>query len=303
MTEKEKYRNEMNALTFSEDFEQRTAELMRQRAGEEYISLNKRKTLKIAIAVAVAAIMMTGTAFALSFLLTPKEVAEQVGQNAIAAAFESEDAILINETVSAGGYNFTLMGIASGTRLDAFNDMPVESSRSYIVLAIERADGTAIQSEDELLTVDGNQMISISPFVSGWQPHLVNAWSLGTSANGLTRDGIRYYLYDCASLEMFADHTVYLGIYEGFAPTNNIIVMAENGDIVYAEGYNGIKAMFTLPLDPADADPEKVEALLNELGVLGAAEEDADEESATSTANSEDSEEASNATTATAPRQ
>lgn len=48
---------------------------------------------------------------------------------------------------------------------------------------------------------------------------------------------------------MFADHTVYLAVYQGFVPSYKEFSVAEDGTITMREDVVG--CMFTLPLDPA----------------------------------------------------
>ena len=45
-------------------------------------------------------------------------------------------------------------------------------------------------------------------------------------------------------------------------PGPEVLTMDENGKIVYAEGYMGIRGRFELPLDEAKADPEAAAELL-----------------------------------------
>ncbi len=270
MNVQEKYRREMDALVFSHGFEERTRRLMAQAAGKEPVSMTRRKIIKIIAAAAAAIMLLTGTAFAFSALLTPSQVAQQVdegkGSPDIAQAFESEDAVYINQTLTVGDYIFTLLGITSADRLDFINDLPEENRHSYIVLAAERADGVPFKPEDGLLDRAGRENLSITPLVEGWAPHVVNAWSLDCSGHGLTVDGVRYYLFDYTNLELFADRTVYLAIYEGLAPSPDRIVMYDDGTIGFAPTYTGEGAMFTLPVDPSRADPEAAAALLEERG-------------------------------------
>ena len=53
--------------------------------------------------------------------------------------------------------------------------------------------------------------------------------------------------------------------FEGMFPTNNIITSNDKGEIVYAEGYNGFKAVFKLDLDESKADPEVAAELLSQF--------------------------------------
>jgi len=267
MSKMNEYCRQMDSLEFSPDFGQRTAKLMARAAkGKEDISMNRKKTLKIVIAFAAAVLLLTGSVFAVSELLSSRDVAQHLGDDDILRAFEGEDAVCLNQTAIVGNYEFTLLGITSADRLDIINDLPEENRHSYVVLAAKRTDGLPIAPEDGLLDRTGNENLSISPLVEGWMPHIVNAWSLDCAGYCLTVDGVRYYLFDYTNLELFADRTVYLAVYEGLAPSPDKLVMNEDGTISFAEGCIGEGTMFTLPVDPSRADPEAAMALLERLG-------------------------------------
>lgn len=269
MNYNQKYRKQFESVIFSPDFEQRTVQLMAKVAEEkELVSMKSNKTIRILIAAAIAVAILTTTAFALSALLSPAQVAEHTGQYDIADAFRSDEAVLLNDSVSAGDYTITLLGMTSGKALQYINGMPAEVDQNYVVISVVRNDGTPISIDENILAPSGSGSISFSPLVEGWAPHLVNAWSLNCGAHGTTVDGIRYYLFEYSGLELFADHTVYIAIYEGLAPSTNIFTMSEDGTISYAESYEGVRAMLTLPLDPAKADPKAATQLLIDQGIL-----------------------------------
>lgn len=96
----------------------------------------------------------------------------------------------------------------------------------------------------------------------------MNNWTLNAGASGMAKDGVYYYLLDTQSIEMFADRTVYMAFYEGFVPSNEIFTVAEDGTIAFADDFTGVHALFTLPLDPAKADPAAADAFLaeNDMG-------------------------------------
>ena len=262
MTEKEEYSRLMNNVSFSADFEADTIQLMHQTAqGKETTSMKNKKTMKILIAAAVFALLLTTTAFALSALLSPKDVAQQLGYDDVSRAFESDDAVLIDESVTLGDYIVTLHGITVGERLEFINDAPVDAQRSYVVVSIKRCDGIPMDPYD-------GSPFTFSPFVQGQLPWMVNAWSLECAANGLFVDGVAYYLFDYSTLEIFADRTVYLAAYEGFAPGPEDFMMAEDGSIHFTDALEGEKYMFTLPLDPSRADPEAVQQFMTDHGLL-----------------------------------
>lgn len=252
------YISAFDSVAFDPEFEQKTAKLLHQAAHQakekEQITMKKpmKKTLLVAAILAVLAVSVTAAAL----LLQPKDVANQVGDTALAGVFASDDATILDQTVVTGDYTIGLLGIVSGKGLSQFCD--AEESRSYAVVATAFTDGRAI--------VDAGEVnLSFSPLIAGFKPWQVNGWTLGGGYRSFVYEGVFYALFDCADLEIFADHTVYLAVYEGFAPDNALFQMADDGSIAFAADLDTPHALFTLPLDAAKADPAAVQALVGDL--------------------------------------
>jgi len=257
-----KYRAAVDSVKFSEGFARDTVLLMRRKAGQkaekEKEKMNMRKIIRMPMVVAAAAVLLAATALALTVLLSPKEVASKAGDDVLAGAFDSKDAKIINQTVKSGDYKITLQGIVSGEGLAEY-DKEVKADKSYIVASVAYADDREIKEMDE-------GKLTFSPLVSGYKPWQVNAWTLDGGYRSFVHEGVCYYIFDCSNLEIFADHTVYLAAYEGFAPSADIFSIDEKGEISFAEGFDKPNAMFTLPLDPSKADPDAAKALLDAMG-------------------------------------
>ena len=254
------YRKAFDELSFSADFEARTADLLRQRARElekERYNMTIGKTKKMAVLIAACVALLAVSVSAAMLWLSPAQVAEEYDQPLLAEAFKGPDAISINETVESGDFSITLLGLVSGKNLDVLNQH-LEMDRTYSVLALRRLDGEPLTEQNHSLT-----QYTMTPLVAGCSPAAVNNFTLNAGASGMAKDGVYYYLMDTDSIEMFADHTVYMAFYEGFAPDNTTFTVAEDGTIAFCDDYTGVHALFTLPLDPAKADPAAVEAFLS----------------------------------------
>lgn len=208
----------------------------------------KTGRFRIGLVAAAAAATLTITAAAAVVLLQPREA----GNQALAAAFESQDAIAVNDTRTVGDYSVTLMGLVSGqglSRVEALED-GLSRDKTYAVLAYQRTDGTPIEEDVPDLTV--------SPLVEGYAPWQLNAWTLGGGTCTFAQEGILYYLFECDNVEPFADHTVYLAVYPGthIPPSTENFAISDEGHISVADGSKA--ALFTLPLDKSKADPQKV---------------------------------------------
>ncbi|MEA4814821.1 MAG: DUF4179 domain-containing protein [Oscillospiraceae bacterium] len=262
MTKKE-YRVAMDEIVFDMDFQKQTIDKLSSAAQQnrkELPQMNKKRIFKAFPLAAVLAVVLTVSAVAAVLLLNPSDVANEMQLPALAAAFESDSAVAINKTVESEGYDITLAGIVSGKDLsDSAFSQEVTDERTYAVVAVRNADGTPIEESISDFVV--------TPLVSGYAPRAVNAWTLGGGYSSFVKDGIAYYLFDYQSLEMFADHTVYLAAYQGSVPSSDDFTMDSNGAIDFTDSITGPHALFTLPMDESKADPAAVEQFFAESGI------------------------------------
>ncbi|MBQ9913123.1 MAG: hypothetical protein IJO73_02735 [Clostridia bacterium] len=258
MSFKEKYKKEIDGLSFSSDFEIVLAERIKKAdEGKEVITvMKKRKTLRLLVAVISAVLLLSLTAYAAITLLAPQDVADALEMSDLDDKWKQTEKFPL--TSGNEEYTVSVLGYAPDTEMNEINGDPSEEKRTYLVVSVARTDGTPLSSADGI-------PLQISPFVEGYEPFKVNLWLLGSGANGLEKDGILYYLFETADLEIFADRTVYIAAYEGFIPMD-ALTMKEDGTIVYLDDYNGFKAIFELPLDKSKADPEAVKELLSQMG-------------------------------------
>ncbi len=256
---KDSYKKSFDSLTARSDFESDTEKLLRSVLAERNNTMKSRKNIIVFASAILAVVLMAGSVYAAVALLSPKEVALNIGDPTLAAAFESEDAVIINETKQAGEYNVTLMGIVSGKSLSDWHD--TDSSYSYVCFAIEKSDGTAMSITDDM-------GIQITPLIEGYQPWCVNLFCLSNGANGNLHNGVYYMLYSFETLEMFADHEVAFYVYsESHAPGSDTFSFDEStGKIDYHPDYTGARAKFDLPLDSSKADPEAARQYLTDFG-------------------------------------
>ena len=247
---REQYRAQVDALSFSSDFQDRT---MARLAQEKERKPMKKMNLKAVLLAAAAVAAMSVTAYA-AITLAPRDVAQRAGNEALAAAFEGEDAITVNETKTVGDYNVTLMGLVSGTGLSRVESLPdsVDQDKTYAVLAYARTDGADI--------TEGVPDLTVSPLVEGYAPWRLNAWTLGGGVSSFAQEGVLYYLFECDNVEPFADHTVYLAVYPGThtPPSAELFGFEDATGVITSKGE---AALFSLPLDESKANAQKAEEL------------------------------------------
>lgn len=251
---KEEYRAQVDAVSFSPDFQKRTMARLMDLAQEKEKKSMKKFHWRTGLVAAAVAAALSVTAYAAVVMLRPQDVAQEAGRQALAAAFESGEAITVNETKTLEDYNVTFMGLISGGGLSDVEG--VTQDKTYAVLAYARRDGTAITDDVPELTV--------SPLVEGYAPWEVNAWTLSGGTNTFAQEGTLYYLFECDNVEPFADHTVYLAVYPGThtPPGAERFDFDEDTGAITAKGDT---ALFVLPLDKAKADPQKAQDILNEV--------------------------------------
>jgi len=238
----------------------RVAELTKMKIREEQNMKASVKTKKFSVPFIAAAVLaaLTLTAFAAYLLLTPKDVATHLERYELAEAFSKEDTIFNIPAQTSGDYTIELLGMTSGKNLDTVVEADVDKELTYIVGAVSRADGTPMTDYSNLM---------VTPLVKGYKPWQINIFTLGSGGkHAFLYEGIEYFLIECASVEIFADNTVYVAAYEGSAPSNAEFTMAEDGTISFNEELDGTKALFELPLDETKADKAAVDALLKKYG-------------------------------------
>lgn len=213
--------------------------------------------------IAAAIMLLTSTAVAAVWmLLQASDIAERKGDYTLSDAFDSEKAISINESITSEEYTFTLLAIVSGDGISDYigSAMQRQPERTYVVLAIQNADGSPIQ-KDDLFDLTNNFMVT--PMIRGVKPWVVNAASMGGSFSDSLVDGVVYRLVECDSIMIFADRGLYLGVCaEPFINRDTFKFDESTGEITVNPDYPGACAVFELPIDASHADPEQAEQYL-----------------------------------------
>ena len=217
-------------------------------------------------------LMMITTVTAVSVIVSkfmkPSEIiAVKEGYDNLSAAFESEVAFNINESIATEDYIFTLLAIVSGDDLknEFYYREGVQDDRTYVLYAIENADGTPFPDDWGKILPD--MRLYASPFVKGLKPWNFNVAVLSGGGPGFIKDGIIYKLIECDNFEIFADRGLYFIICGGGAiyDQDAIIYDEETGEIKANPDYDGPCAVFNLPIDKSLGDYEKAEEYLHSV--------------------------------------
>lgn len=237
---------------------------------KKMLGRNKRRMPSVAAIAVLVLCLSSMTVYAAIKFLTPTEVAEEMQDKKLAEVFLSDEAVVINETQSFGSYNVTLLSIVSG---ELISDYPyynaidtVKTDRTYAVVAIEKADGTSMPNISEYEY--GELEIFASPLIGDYNPAIYNIASMSGNYADTTEDGILYRLLECDNVEIFANHSLYICVTEGmFYNTDAYCYDYVTGSISRNEEYDGLNALFELPIDIAKANPEKANEYISGLGL------------------------------------
>ena len=258
-TNKEKYKAAFGVLHTSEDFKLEV-ETMKE---SKWLNAN-RFAAKFA-SVACVLMLCSVTAFAAVKLLTPSDVAHEIGDKKLEAAFESSSAVTVNEAQKYGDYEATLIGMVSGKDLTdnkvSDNEGDFLDDRTYVVTAIQRTDGEKMSFDDSFL---------VTPLIDGYSPKDIN---IATLKGGYTEflsddETVLYHIADMENIEPLADHKIHLAVQEGAffdSASNGEIAYdydANTGEYTRNKNFEGLNALFDLPVDASKADPEKASAIL-----------------------------------------
>lgn len=246
----------------------------------------KKKISVAAISTAIVLSISSLTVVAAWKYLTPDKVAEEIKDQGLAAAFQGQDAISINESQEYGNYKITLLGIVSGKNLSQYVNSDdtagnIRDDRTYVVTAIENMDGSPRPgtSDDNY----GEDPFFVSPLIKGQNPSFFNAITMSGGYSEFVQDGIQYRITETDNVEIFADGTLYLCVNSGTFYDSNAYQFEEStGEITRNESYEGVNALFQLPLDATKGDKEKAEAYIEQLEkeLSGAGDDFSDENSA-----------------------
>lgn len=99
------------------------------------------------------------------------------------------------------------------------------------------------------------QTFCVSALIHGKNFLDVNSATLNAGVSSFVQDGVQYEILECDNLEMFANMGVYMGVVESFGNESQAFTLDEKtGDYTINEDFDGMKALFTIPLDPSKAD-------------------------------------------------
>ena len=142
---------------------------------EEMANMKKKRKKRVSVAVLAAAATLAAGSIAVvaaARYLTPGQMAERSEDLKLAEAFESEDAVLVNEAQEYAGFRVTLLGAVSGKNISKYlaedQQGQLKDDRFYAAVAIEHADGTPMPDTSD--DAYGEESFYVSPYIKGLEP-------------------------------------------------------------------------------------------------------------------------------------
>lgn len=222
--------------------------------------MSQKQFIRVCVAILLLLVLLTFAAIATLHLLSPREVALTLQDEAVAALFADEANAMQPQTVTDGGYSVTLLGVASGERLVDYFDLETKETHNYAVLCVGRANGTPVTPEE-------CASFLFLPLIGGYDPARLAPFTMTIGRSAFYRDGLMYTLVDMVDLTPFADRALWLILLQSPFPTAEVVTLDSNGDPDYTDSYTGIRVRFRLPLDPGLANAQKAAALLQQAGL------------------------------------
>lgn len=232
---------------------------------KEQSNMKNRKFYKAAAAAAAVVMLFTLSVGAAMRFFTPKEVASELGGMEIAELFESDDAVLINETQEGAQYAYTLLGLTEGKNLLQLDTdgRYLEKDAFYAVVAVSQKDGSDISLKEFQESENGH---FISPLIQGLKPWMYNIASMNGGYSEMEKDGIVYRMINCDKIGYFADRQLYLCVSDTtFYDTDAYDYDEKSGIITRNPDYDGTNLLFDLPIVSSRADEVLAENYLKEL--------------------------------------
>lgn len=200
--------------------------------------------------------------------LSAKDVAGKAADPHLAQEFEQNNWIDGCETQIYGDYNITLLGIVSGNEISSHlskdDSGNIDGDKTYVAVAISHSDCSPMP--DPLNAGADSVQFYVSPYIKGLDPAKYNISVLGVNNTVFLSDGIQYQLLGMDTIAAFAGQDIYLGVSEGsnYNP-NAYLYDSASGTLTRNESFNGVNALFTLPVDPTMGDSEKATNLIDAM--------------------------------------
>lgn len=267
MNFKERYKEEIEAISFSPDFEERLYKRIKNEDIKNKItSISKKKIITLfAAVITIIALLSAGTVAEPSKHTPDATTVQYQRSNSLWEDRWKKGRQFPHSKGNSETYDFTVLGITSGDFLNNCEGFSADEGREYFVTAVRAHEYV------KLTLKNGEFHIKITPLIYGREPWETNSSTVCEDVRIIEKNGVIYYLFDTSFLDRFEGRTLCFACYDGEKPTSDIFNMDENGIITLNEKYSTIDAskkfgaIIELPRDMTDTHPEIAEEwLLND---------------------------------------
>ncbi len=263
MSFEEKYKEEIDSLSFSSDCEIRLVEAVKKAEKNSKVSVvSKRKTFIALVAIVTAMIILSVSTTAKPTSYTPDATTVQYQMSNSNFEDRWKPSRKFPKTKGNEEYSFTVLGIASGEFINNCDGFSADVTKDYFVTAVSGHNGADLRLEN------GQFPIKITPLIYGSEPWITNSSTLCKDTIVAEKNGVIYYFFDTSFLERYEGRTLCFAFYEGDTPSSEIFVMKENGIITLNEDYgigedcDKFGCIIEIPRDMSDTHPEIAEEWL-----------------------------------------
>ena len=235
-------------------------------AGKDMTMKQKKQSTKwlrtLLIAALIAAVAAVG-AFAAVHFNVPQAFIEQLGLTGQSGASVSE----LPQSIETNGFVITLEAILDGNSampraMKNETGMP-KADRTYAIVSVRRTDGSRFfDTGDDARDFHGWNF-GYTLLVNGFSPN-ANMFVHDVFFDVDTKTNTVWRAYDITDAQFFADKGVSLVVSQTMITGPEALRIDKNGDFYWADGYDGIKAIFPLPFDKTLADSEKQAKLMDD---------------------------------------
>lgn len=263
MSFKEKYKKEIDSLTFSPDFEARLTEAMKNtKEKNNNAIISRRRILCLLAAVITIITLLSVTTVAEPSQHSPDATTVQFQQSLTDFEDRWKRSKKLPYESGTEKYAFTVLGITSGAFLNSCDGFTADEGREYFVTAIRGCDGMDLELKNDEFP------IKITPLIYGREPWETNSVTLCKDIRITEKNGVIYYLFDTSFLARFEGRIICFACYEGDTPSPEIFSIDESGIIALNEDYGSdnvcekFGCIIEMPKDMTDTHPEIAEQIL-----------------------------------------
>ena len=210
------------------------------------------------ILILVLALAVPAGVYAGFRLLSPSDTALLMSRKELAEAFDKQKTDIVTKT--DGDYTVSLLGMVSGKQMDEFvPDSKADVERDYVAFAVQRIDGSPIESYD-------NPDICLSPLIEGMDPMRWGAAAFDNATEKIIKDGVLYCIAEWDDIQKFGYRKMYIAVMEDtFMPSRELFHFDdETGAISENKKYDKVNLLFEIEVGKEKIDRQAAEEWFDE---------------------------------------